>query len=197
MNKAQSQQKSTVAVLGFSGEECELIDASLTKSTTELFTAECATDLLVGDHLMIIANVSTIPKEELQQVLSYYKQVPVFSENVIFVGDCGQLSVSNRFTIYENFDDLQQNLKYLLLAARRQRKSAESFSRSISYALTILKMITENPGISSKEIAERLELSPRSVTRYIETLNMAGESIVYNRKGNGWCLEYDTSLLKL
>lgn len=197
MNKVRPQQKSTVAVYGFSNKESEIINSSLAKSTTELFIAEYATDLFAIDHLMIIVNVSRVPDSELQQLFAYYKQVPVFSETVILIGDCTQLDVNNRMTVYTEFDDLQKNLKYLLLAAHKQRKNAESFSRSISYALIILKMITENPGISSKEIADRLELSPRSVTRYIETLNMSGESIVYNRKQNGWSLEYDESLLKL
>ena len=197
MNKVRPQQKSTVAVYGFSNKESEIINSSLAKSTTELFIAEYATDLFAIDHLMIIVNVSRVPDSELQQLFAYYKQVPVFSETVILIGDCTQLDVNNRMTVYTEFDDLQKNLKYLLLAAHKQRKNAESFSRSISYALIILKMITENPGISSKEIADRLELSPRSVTRYIETLNMSGESIVYNRKQNGWSLEYDEPLLKL
>ena len=197
MNKVRPQQKSTIAVYGFSNKEREIINSSLTRSTMELFVAEYATDLFAIDHLMIIVNVSCVPDSELQQLFACYKQVPVFSESVILIGDCTQLDVNNRMTVYTEFDDFQKNLKYLLLAAHKQRKNAESFSRSISYALIILKMITENPGISSKEIANSLELSPRSVTRYIETLNMSGESIVYNRKQNGWSLEYDESLLKL
>ena len=197
MNKVRPQQKSTIAVYGFSHKENEIINSSLANSTMELFVAEYATDLFAIDHLMIIVNVSRVPYSELKQLFAYYKQVPAFSESVILLGDCTQLDVNNRMTVYTEFDDLQKNLKYFLLAAHKPRKTAESFSRSISYALIILKMITENPGISSKEIADRLELSPRSVTRYIETLNMSGESIVYNRKRNGWSLEYNEPLLKL
>lgn len=197
MNRARPQPKSTIAVFGFSDENNKIINSYLTKSSMELFEAEYASDLLAIDHLMVIVNVSGIPSEELQQLLTYYNEVSVFPETVILVGDCKRLEVNNRVSIYADFDSLRNNLKYLLLAAHKQKKGAESFSRSISYALTILKIITENPGISSKEISDRLELSPRSVTRYIETLNMSGESIVYNRKKNGWSLEYDESLLRL
>jgi len=197
VSNMRSKQKGVVAAWGFSAEENKIINSFLTKTTMELLEVEFAADLLVVDSLMSIINISGVNGDELQQLLSYYNQVPVSSETVILVGDCGKLVISNRMAVYGKFSDLQSNLKYLLLAAHRQRKNAESFSRSISYALIILKMITENPGISSKEIADRLELSPRSVTRYIETLNMAGESIVYNRKKNGWSLEYDESLLKL
>lgn len=197
MNKAQSERKNTVAVFGFSDDKNTVINSHLTKNTMELFEAEYATDLFAIDHLMIIVNISGIPSEELQQLLAYYNEVSVVSEEVILVGDCTGLEVNNRMSVYTEFDDLTKNLKYLLLAAHKKKKSTESFSRSISYALMILRIITENPGISSKAISDRLEISPRSVTRYIETLNMSGESIIYNRKKNGWSLEYDESLLKL
>ena len=58
-------------------------------------------------------------------------------------------------------------------------------------------MIDDNPGITSKEIADAIELTPRSVTRYIETLNVAGESIVYNNKSKGWSLQFKESLLRI
>lgn len=197
MKRGKPQPKSIIAVLGFSDEEREIIQTALTKSTMELYEAEYVTDLLVNDYLMLIVDVSKVSGEELQPLLAYYNQIAAFSESVILVGDCRELDFNNRITVYGQFEELQNKLKYLLLAAQKQRKNADNFSRSLSYALIILKMITDNPGISSKEIADRLEISPRSVTRYIETLNMAGESIVYNRKENGWSLEYDESLLKL
>ena len=197
MKKTQSQQKYTVAVLGFTPEENEQVKSFLTKNTMELFEAEYATDLFAIGHLMVIVKVSGTSVDELEQLFAYYHEVPVFSESVILVGDCKQFNMNNRIMVYETFEALLENLKYLLLAANKRHKYCESFSRSLSYALIILKMITENPGISSKEISDRLEISPRSVTRYIETLNMSGESIIYNRKKNGWSLEYDESLLKL
>lgn len=197
MKDVYTQQKNTVAVFGFSGEQKKIINTYLNKNTMELFEAQYAADLLAIDHMMILVCVSGVPREELQQLLRYYEEVTTFSETVILIGDCKGHKMNGRIVVYEKFDDLLENLKYLLLAAHKQKKSAESFSRSISYALIILKMITENPGISSREISDRLELSPRSVTRYIETLNMSGESIIYNRKKNGWSLEFDESLLKL
>ena len=197
VTKDQFEPKGTVAIFGFSGEEREIINAALTNSPVELFDAEYATDLFAIDHLMLIVNVANVPFNELQQLLSYYTQVSTFSESVVLIGNCEQVGVTSRMTVYSEFSELENNLKYLLLSSQKKRKSNDSFSRSVSYALIILSMIKDNPGISSKDIADRLEISPRSVTRYIETLNMAGESIVYNRRQNGWSLEYSKSLLNL
>lgn len=54
--------------------------------------------------------------------------------------------------------------------------------------LYVLKRILAKPYITTKEIAEELELSERSVQRYIETLNIAGEQIFYDTKKHGWYL---------
>lgn len=186
-----------VWTFGFSAGELEIIGSYLPTNAVELHEAECATDILVSDPMAVLVRVDGVDGDELEQLLSYYDEVRDFSETVMFVGDYDQAKLNNRISVYQDFEALRSNLKYALLAAHKRKKNAESFSRSVSYALIILKVITENPGISSKEISKRLEISQRSVTRYIETLNIAGESIVYDRKKNGWSLEYSESLLKL
>ena len=55
--------------------------------------------------------------------------------------------------------------------------------------------ILSKPGIKTKELAESLEKSGRTVNRYINTLQMAGEWIVYDSVKKGWVLEYGTSQL--
>ncbi len=196
MGKRHSQQKRTVAVFGFSDEMKNAINICLTGTSTVMFDTECAPDLLAMDHLMIIVNTAETTDDDLEMLLGYYNEISSFSETVILIGETRGFEVNRRISVYSEFDELLKNMKYLLLSASKQKKSAESFSRSVSYALLILKLITENPGISSKEISERLEISPRTVIRYIETLNMSGESIVYSRKENGWRLQYNESLLK-
>ncbi|MBQ7416183.1 MAG: winged helix-turn-helix domain-containing protein [Oscillospiraceae bacterium] len=197
MNDGKFVQRQTVWAFGFSAEEAEIIGTYIPTNAMELVAAECATDILVSDPLAVLVCTAGVPWEEQEQLLAYYQEVRDFSETVIFVGQCDPKKIGSRITVYPDFEALRGNLKYALLAAHKRKKTAESFSRSVSYALIILKEITENPGISSKELSRRLEISQRSVTRYIETLNIAGESIVYDRKKNGWSLEYSESLLKL
>ena len=67
MNRARPQPKSTIAVFGFSDENNKIINSYLTKSSMELFEAEYASDLLAIDHLMVIVNVSGIPREPLNK----------------------------------------------------------------------------------------------------------------------------------
>ena len=61
--------------------------------------------------------------------------------------------------------------------------------------LRVLREIRANPGISTKALAEKLELSTRTVQRHIETLRMAGEFIDYDRSKRGWQLTANKSEL--
>ena len=63
--------------------------------------------------------------------------------------------------------------------------------------LYMLKRILAKPNITTKEIAEELELSERSVQRYIKTLNITGEQTFYDIKKHGWYLfDGESCLLK-
>lgn len=197
MGKEKAQEVEIVSAYGFSPAETEAIRGCLPADGVQLQIAEDGTDVLVNEKIAVLVRMDTVPEDQWQMINAFYEDVASFSEAVIFVGDIHGKKIYNRITVYAGVEEMLRNFKYILLAAQKRRKNAESFSRSVSYALRILKEITENPGISSRELSERLEISQRSVTRYIETLNMSGESIVYSRKENGWRLQYDESLLKL
>ncbi|RHT71232.1 HTH domain-containing protein [Ruminococcaceae bacterium AM28-23LB] len=49
--------------------------------------------------------------------------------------------------------------------------------------------------MSTRESAEKLEVSERSVQRYIETLRIAGEWIEYDTALKGWKLSVGKSVL--
>ena len=51
------------------------------------------------------------------------------------------------------------------------------------------------PGITTAQLAKKIEISQRSVQRYIETLRVAGEWIEYDRNLKGWKLADGKSVL--
>ena len=93
------------------------------------------------------------------------------------------------------FAEFQNDLKYSLLTAHTKSKKAREFSVKLADCIKILSMIRNKPGIKTQELVEQLEKSNRTVQRYIETLRMASEWIVYDSKKKGWYLEYGTSQL--
>ena len=96
---------------------------------------------------------------------------------------------------FESFDALNGELKYLLLSAHKTAKGLHDFSSRLALAIRILKLIEQHPGITSGELAETVEISRRSVQRYIETLRMAGEWVEYDTSLRGWKLDENQSLL--
>ena len=56
-------------------------------------------------------------------------------------------------------------------------------------------MIRQHPGITTQKLADELELSIRSVQRYIAALQAAGEWIEYDRTIKGWKLFHGFSAL--
>lgn len=174
----------------------DFLEANLPTRDTELFATECLTDLVATfNGCAKVVNMEACSEKDLEFLFWLYDEVPHFPETVILIGDCKPGLGNSKFLRYQTFQDLETDLKYVLLDARRKKKASDNFSNSLANALRILKLVAEKPGISSKEIAEKLEIAPRSVTRYIETLNIAGESIVYDRKTNGWSLEFGESFL--
>lgn len=78
-------------------------------------------------------------------------------------------------SIYPTFEEFSANAKYVLLSAYRRTKKNENFSTTLANSIMILNLIRKKPFVTTKELAEKLELSERTVQRYIETLRVAGE----------------------
>lgn len=57
--------------------------------------------------------------------------------------------------------------------------------------IKILFAIRNKPYITTKELADKIERTDRTVQRYIETLRCAGELIGYDRQKKGWYLMVD------
>lgn len=191
--------KNAVVAYGLSRKELESLKANLPSKDTMLFVAKDMDATVVGfDGFAVVANIEGLADKDLETLLWFYEEVPHSPETVVVVGTLNdEVNLNPKFVRYPTFEALEPDLKYLLLGARKRKKGSDNFSNSMANILRTLKLISENPGISSRKIAEELEVAPRSVTRYIETLNIAGESIVYDRKSNGWRLEYGESFLMM
>lgn len=86
-------------------------------------------------------------------------------------------------------------IPFILMDAYRKQKKYKNFSIIVANTLFVLSAIKKTPGISTRESAEKLEVSERSVQRYIETLRIAGEWIEYDTALKGWKLSVGKSVL--
>ena len=180
-----------------SDKELAFVKSCLPARDSDAENTDCVTDLFAMANLAVIINASALSADDLDELEEFYKELCyTVPECVIWLG-CPKPSerLLRMSKYYDTFTSLQDNLKFLLLSARKNVKGIHDFSSRIALSVRILKLVEQNPGITSKELATRLEISPRSVQRYIETLRMAGEWLEYDTSLRGWKLPENSSIM--
>lgn len=185
-----------VVSYGLTDEQNEVIKRNLPSQKCEMVALDCFTDILALNEMAVIVNADTLNHSEQEMLVEYYSEITPFSETLVPVGEMRIPEEWKRYVVqYENFDDLAEQIKYVLLGAYRKTKKTESFSSSLANAIMILTQIRLSPYITTKELASKLELSERTIKRYIETLRVAGEWIEYDTRHKGWALVEGKSVL--
>ena len=134
--------------------------------------------------------------DEKELLIGFYTEIAPFSETLILIGEPDiPDELKKEVSIYPSFDEFSSNAKYILLSAYRRSKKNENFSSTLANSIMILSIIRNKPFVTTKEISQKLELSDRTVQRYIETLRVAGEWIEYDVNHRGWTLKEGKSLL--
>lgn len=178
-----------VMCYGLNENEIAVVRKNLPQKECEIFETKCFTDIIAMPQMVAIARwecMSQLDKETFEEL---YTEMGPFPETIIVIGTPNvNVELRKQLIIYENFEDLEINLKYKLLNAYKKTKKSENFSSTLSNALIILREIKRKPYITTRELADKLEISTRSVQRYITTLVVAGEWIDYDKTRKGWFL---------
>ena len=185
-----------VATFGLDEEENAFIEKHLPQKECGIMDTDVVTDIIAIAEFAVIVRADAMSQSDMEMLYDFYGEVAPLSETVIFIGDVTvPANLKNHIAVYKDFDTLKENLKYILLSAYRKQKKSENFSATLANAILILSTIRRQPYITSAELAEKLEISPRSVQRYIETLRVAGEWIEYDTTHKGWYLQVGKSVL--
>lgn len=185
-----------IITFGLTDEQNKTIRRYLPTREYELYIAEDVTDIVAIPSSAQIIISETLSADDCELLTDYYTEIieNLFGE-VFWIGrpkPPGHLRC--KMISYESFEELETKLKYHLLQSHKKTKATKEFSRKIADALMILSLIRSNPGIRSKDIAEKLELSMRTVQRNIATLQAAGEWIEYDTSKKGWRLYEGVSI---
>ena len=157
----------------------------------ELLDTDAPTDLIAISASALIIIADALDTDSRDIISDYYTEIGGCTDETVFW--LGYPKPPNhlqtKFKCYESFDELATNLKYHLLSAHSKSKKAKDFSKQLMECLLIMKLIRSRPGIRTQELVEELELSTRTVQRYISTLQAAGEWIAYDHTKKGWYLQ--------
>ena len=180
-----------VITFGLSEEQNNLVKNALPTQGYELLDTDAPTDLIAISASALIIIADALDTDSRDIISDYYTEIGGCTDETVFW--LGYTKPPNhlqtKFKCYESFDELATNLKYHLLSAHSKSKKAKNFSKQLMECLLIMKLIRSRPGIRTQELVEELELSTRTVQRYISTLQAAGEWIAYDHTKKGWYLQ--------
>jgi len=184
-----------ICTYGLTDEENEILNKSLPhpKITVEDVTDE-AVCMIEFYNFALVINPDKINDKALFFYSDFYADCDGLPETVIFTkykSGLKELFPAIKCIVFNDFAEFKNNIKYELLQSLKRNNKAESYSNSLAQALIILFAIRNRPYITTKELAEKIERSSRTVQRYIETLRSAGEFIGYDRQKKGWYLVVD------
>lgn len=191
-----------ITTYGLSDEQNRYIETCFPTKEYELvncnsYNGDDFIDWIATRSTVFIINAQVLPESVRDMFWDYYNEIgESCDETVIWLGEpLPPDSIKSRFKCYNSFDDITDKLKYLLLTAHKRSNRAVEYCRILEKGILVLSLIKNNPGISTKDIAERTQLSIRTVQRYIEALQTAGEWIEYDSKSKGWKLQNGISIL--
>lgn len=178
-----------VMCFGLSDDELSVVRGSLPTSDSIVFQTDCPTDLIAySPAIAVIFDTDMMNSENAEMLWAYYFDVTA-SETVVAIGHkCVPTQLQTRVLSYPDFGSFAPNLKYVLLNAQKKSRKDKAFSNTLATAIQILQEIKVHPGVSTRQLADKTEMSVRSVQRYIETLRVAGEWIDYDMCAKGWRL---------
>ena len=187
-----------VFVYGITDEEFLIVVESLPNNKVHITDcSDCFTDILALPYIAVIINLDSLTQENIMDLNAFYGAIGTYSEKIVFTKKHPILeSLKNvKYIVFESKLEFEDKLKYILLDAVKSDKKYESYSEIISQIIRVLSEIRKHPGISSAQLAKIIERNPRTVQRYIATLNCAGEVIEYDSKRKGWLLLENKSVL--
>lgn len=179
-------KETTILCVGCTEKEIRIIKQNLPNKNIQIAETEIAFELYVIPNFLTIINPDNLDKEEIDQCAAFYKETDY--ERPVLTHRCEKMDSKRiRYRLVEG-DEFAEKIKFIILEYKKSLKKDTQFYNSLTEVLLVLKEIRDNPGISTKKIAEKIERNERKVLRYIHTLACAGEWIEYDSKKRGWYL---------
>ena len=189
-------KKMIIGTFGLTDEQIAVVEKNLPVKDCEIMKTDCFSDIVATTEMAIIVIWEKLSADERDLLIGFYSEIAPFSETMILIGNVDiPNELKNFVSIYDSFEKFSANMKYVLLGAYKKSKKNENFSSTLANTIMILSQIRNKPFVTTKELSDKLELSERTIQRYIETLRVAGEWIEYDTSKRGWKLTDGKSIL--
>ena len=186
-----------IITFGLTDEQNEIVKTNVPARDYEVFDTDAPTDIIAIGSVAMVIQASALDEDSVGMLFDYYTQIKgCTDETVIWLGDPKPpKELQKFFRCYPSFGDIEDKLKYLLVNAHSKSRKAADYSEKLVNGLLILSIIRKKPGVTTKELSEKVSLPIRSVQRHIAALQATGEWLEYDRTLKGWKLSYGISVL--
>ena len=178
-----------IGAFGLSDDQLAVLKKNIPTVNCEIMDTESFTDIIAHSEIANVVIWDKLSDDDKSLLIDFYTEIAPFSETMVLIGDVDiPRELRNCVAVYSSFDHFAENAKYILLGAHRKTKRDKEFSKTLANCLKILSLLRKKQYITTREMAEELELSKRTIQRYIETLRVAREWIEYDANHRGWYL---------
>lgn len=189
-----------ILVYGITDEQFLLVaDGTPNNDIQIIDCSDCFEDIIATSYIAAVINPDFLTDENIEFFNNFATDVNYSSEKIIFTKPHPILDKLDKRVSHIVFADryeFSDKIRFILLKANRAEKRAKTYSDTVAQTIRVLSEIRKHPYITTAELAEKIEKSPRTVQRYITTLACAGEVMLdYDKKKKGWYLYENKSLL--
>lgn len=185
-----------IITYGLTDEQNKIVRQAFPKKDYELLDADVFTDVIAVYASAIIVNTDELTCDDYDTLVLYLLEVGDCTDTTtIWLGRTKPPKSLKTVKYHSNFEEIEENLKYILLAAHSKSKKAADYSKKLAAGIMVLSLIRRYPGITTKEISKKTEIKERTVQRYIAALQATGEWIMYDYNIKGWKLMDGVSIL--
>jgi hypothetical protein len=174
-------ERNKILLYGLSAEEMQKV-MKVASENLYIYT-ETWQDIIAVYANLSIVNPNKLSEEAKLAIAQFYKEIEPAESRLVLTCECKEFNGIKNVEICKNMFQEEAIVKTTILRCLHENERDIDFSRRLMLALKIMKCICNHPGKSTKELAQALEISDRSVKRYIEALRTAGADIVYENKG--------------
>ena len=187
----------TVAAFGLEPSVRETMVSACSTLGVHLCETDCIADLIAVPAMLIVVNPRSMGKEDLTEVLAWFADIQdpdvrfLFTSKVESIPGC---LVHNTIAIPAEWS--HGFFKFLIMRRRsvvqRRHRQVRSYDRKLFRLFFVLNELSANRTARTKDLAEELNVSARTVQRDMELLQMMGECIDYDggtrafTVPNGW-----------
>lgn len=178
---------SRVLAIGFKKEELETLAAGAWPQEYALFAAATYRQIMEENYFAVLIAPALLAQKELAELTHFFTKIDGQSTVKLIVAEDPEMwKLVTNAEVFTSFTALHTALPTLLPKAYTRAKRAENLAKNLSASFYVLRLIQDNPKITSPQIATRIQRSEPAARRFIEELRLAGLPIVYDNAADGW-----------